>query len=985
MTVFNFFSEHGLVRPEIDAAEAELMAQSLFGFTGTAHELGSQQDRNFRIDAVVGGEVQRYVLKVDNPAFSAPELAAQNGAMEHLAELGMRVPHPVRGLDGKIGQRWHGRVPVTVRLLTYVDGPSLESQPYLAPSVVGGLGRLSGTVAAHLRDFTADGLDRILQWDLRNAQAVIERLSCWVPDEDKRNQLTACADSALARLSTVKSRLRVQTIHGDITDDNVICSLGPDGRRMPEGVIDFGDLGTGWLVAELAVTAASVLHHLPDEPYSVFDAVVAFDEVSPLTDEDIVALWPLIVLRGAVLVVSGEHQVGIDEGNDYAKHRINAEWRVFVAASVVGWDEAEAAIRRALKRPQRIVPETAPITPMIPALTTGDYEVMDCSVTSSALADGLWLEADVEWQLADRALTRTSAAVVPYGQFRLTQTPLRSEREPATLAMFTEIFLRAGAPIVAPVDGVVAQISDDTFVLTAVGGFDVRIGGIVSTLSLGSFVTAGDYLGAARQTRLSTSSDPLGRVSVQKVVKQGLAAPKFVSGIQADAWKQLAPDPALLLGLEPHVAPADASAEFARRSGLMAAAQERYFDRPPQIERGWREFLVDTTGRAYVDMVNNVAAIGHSHPQLTRAVGNQLQLLNTNSRFLYTALADLCERIVELSPDAALDTVLLVNSGSEAVDLAVRLAKIHTGRRGIVALREGYHGWTMASDAISTSAFDNPHAAASRPDWVHIVDAPNSYRGRYQGDGASQKYVADLKRMLNEPGGPGEDLAGFICEPVLGNAGGVVPPQGYLAGVYEHIRARGGLCIADEVQVGYGRLGSDFWGVQQQGVVPDMITMAKAMGNGFPLGAVLTRRSIAASLAQEGNFFSSSGGSPVSCVAGIAVLDVIRDESLQQNARLVGHYLASRLAELAERHPLIGAVHGMGLYMGVELVRDRGTREPATSEAMAICERLLKLGVVTQPTSERQNVLKIKPPMCLTRESAEFFVDMLDEVLTSGW
>jgi 4-aminobutyrate aminotransferase-like enzyme len=220
---------------------------------------------------------------------------------------------------------------------------------------------------------------------------------------------------------------------------------------------------------------------------------------------------------------------------------------------------------------------------------------------------------------------------------------------------------------------------------------------------------------------------------------------------------------------------------------------------------------------------------------------------------------------------------------------------------------------------------------------------------------------------------------------VLGNAGGVVPPAGYLSLVYEQVRARGGLCIADEVQVGYGRLGNHFWGVQQQGVVPDILTIAKAMGNGYPLGAVLTRRDIAESLAREGNFFSSAGGSPVSCVAGLAVLDVIRDESLQQNADAVGRHLAGRLAELAERHPLIGRLHGLGLYQGVELVRDRDTREPATSETAAICERMLELGVIVQPTSERQNVLKIKPPLCLSRESADFFVDRLDEVLQGGW
>ncbi|TFD17936.1 aminotransferase [Cryobacterium sp. TMT1-21] len=988
MSDFDFFSGEGLVRPDITTTDAESMAASLFGVLGTARELGSQQDRNFLItrhDAAPGA--QRYVLKVDNPAFSATELAAQDAVMEYLSARGMRVPRPVHGLNGSIRQHWPAaEATLPVRLLTFIEGPSLEAQGYLAPPVVRALGRLSGTTAMHLRDFAADGLDRTLQWDLRNAKAVIDLLVHWVPEEETRARLSAIADSAAARLAGVVSGLRLQTIHGDITDDNVICRVLPNGHHLPEGVIDFGDLGTGWLVAELAVTTASVLHHVPDNPFAALEAIVAFDEVVPLTDDEIVALWPLIVLRGAVLVASGEQQVRIDEDNDYARHRMDAEWHVFAAASAIGWEEAEAAIRQALGRPSRAgaEPETiAPdrIVPLIPALAGGDCELLDFTVTSPALADGLWQQTDAEGQLARAALTRRRVAVAPYGQFRLTRTQSLSRREPHTFALFTEVFLPAGSELIAPADAVVTAVEvteedDGDSLVLALAGIELRIGGVTSGLTPGAAVAAGETLGV---------SSPAGRVTVQELTRPGLPAPHFAQPSRAAAWARLAPDPARWLGMAPQASVVDPAGELARRAAVMAAAQEKYYEQPPQIERGWRELLIDTRGRSYVDMVNNVAVIGHSHPRFSRAVGDQLRLLNTNSRFLYSALADLCERIVAKSPDPGLDTVLLVNSGSEAVDLALRLARIHTGRGGVVALREGYHGWTMASDAVSTSAFDNPHAVASRPDWVHIIDAPNSYRGRHRGAAAAADYAADLAHLLADPDGPGGDLAAFISEPVLGNAGGVVPPEGYLGLVYEQIRAHGGLCIADEVQVGYGRLGSHFWGSAQQGVVPDIITVAKAMGNGYPLGAVLTRRDIAESLAREGNFFSSAGGSPVSCVAGLAVLDVIRDESLQENADAVGRHLAGRLALLAERHPLIGMVHGMGLYLGVELVRDRDSLEPATSETAAICERMLELGVIVQPTSERQNVLKIKPPLCLSRESADFFVDRLDEVLQDGW
>ena len=329
--------------------------------------------------------------------------------------------------------------------------------------------------------------------------------------------------------------------------------------------------------------------------------------------------------------------------------------------------------------------------------------------------------------------------------------------------------------------------------------------------------------------------------------------------------------------------------------------------------------------------------------------------------------------------------MFLVNSGSEANDLALRLAWAASGARNMLCLLEGYHGWSVASDAVSTSIADNPQALTTRPDWVHPVMAPNTYRGPFRGEGSTAAYVEAVQPVLEKLDRDGKGLAGFICECVYGNAGGIPLPPGYLKDIYAWVRARGGVCIADEVQVGYGRLGHHFWGFEEQGVVPDIITVAKGMGNGHPLGAVITTRAIADALEKEGYFFSSAGGSPVSSVVGMTVLDIMRDEGLQENARSVGDHLKRRLEALGQRFPLVGAVHGMGLYLGLEFVRDRETLAPATAETAAICDRLLQLGVIMQPTGDYLNVLKIKPPLCLSKQSADFFADMLERVLSDGW
>jgi len=416
---------------------------------------------------------------------------------------------------------------------------------------------------------------------------------------------------------------------------------------------------------------------------------------------------------------------------------------------------------------------------------------------------------------------------------------------------------------------------------------------------------------------------------------------------------------------------------------VLAEVQEHYYVDPPRIERGWREYLADVDGRVYLDMVNNVASVGHAHPRVVDAANRQMRLLNTNSRFNYGVIAEFAERVSATLPDE-LDTVFFVNSGSEATDLAIRIAMAATGRPDIVAMREAYHGWTFASDAVSTSIADNPNALATRPEWVHTVDAANAYRGLHRGADAIA-YGPEAVAVIDALAEAGTPPAGFICESYFGNAGGVALPDGYLEQVYAAVRRHGGVAIADEVQVGYGRLGEWFWGFQQQNVVPDVVAVAKSVGAGQPIGIVVTRREIAARYRTQGYFFSSTGGSPVSSAIGIAVLDVIAGEGLQENARVVGAHLKNRLMDLAGTHPIVGTVHGSGLYLGLEFVRDRETLEPATDETAAICDRLLTLGVIMQPTGDYQNVLKIKPPLCVSKESVDYFVDCLDRVLTTGW
>ena len=905
--------------------QAERVA-ALFGLTVRAQPLGSQQDSNFLL--ADGGSVLG-VLKIANPAFSAAEIGAQDAAAAHIA-----AARP----DLRVATVTHGPVmvpvegePAIARVLRFLPGGTLAGAGrYLSPRVVAGLGAVAGQVSLALSSFEHPGLDRVLQWDLRHARRVVDALAGHVRDEELRGRVTAAAAAAWSRVEPLAGRLPWQAVHGDVTDDNVVC-LVERGLRTPDGIIDFGDLTSSWAVGELAVAITSVLRHAGAEPCSVLPAVRAFHGLRPLSAAEAAALWPLVVLRAAVLVVSGEQQAAIDGVNDYVTGALEHERRLFEQAMSVPAEVMTGLILAELGlggEPLR--PPSGRVLDLGP-LDLGRCAVLDLSVGSDAVDEGAWLEPGLEDRLAQALLADGYDAVATrFGEARLTASTVLAGVSPATVA--TGIDLWTAAPVELP-----AQLT-------------VRGDG--------------------------------NRVHVSLPAEGAPEVPPLVRPEYAPGWLSLVADPGPLLGL-PMAAGVPEEDLLRRREASFAAVQEHYYADPPRIERGWRHHLAATGGRVYLDMVNNVAVLGHSHPRVEAAVARQLRRLNTNSRFNYASVVEFSERLAGLLP-APLDTVFMVNSGSEAVDLALRLALVATGHQDVVAVREAYHGWTYASDAVSTSTADNPNALSTRPPWVHAVDAPNSYRGRYRGS-ESVRYSADAVLLIGELAGRGRPPAAFLAEPFYGNAGGMPLPDGYLAAVYAEVRRHGGLAIADEIQVGYGRLGRWFWGFEQQGVVPDVVTVAKATGNGYPLGAVVTSRAIAEQYRDAGYFFSSTGGSPVSSVVGLTVLDVIRDEGLQANAARVGAHLKARLEELAVRHPLIGAVHGSGLYLGVEFVRDRGTLEPATEETMAICDRMLELGVIIQPTGDRMCVLKIKPPLCLDVAGADFFADALDRVLAEGW
>ena len=420
-----------------------------------------------------------------------------------------------------------------------------------------------------------------------------------------------------------------------------------------------------------------------------------------------------------------------------------------------------------------------------------------------------------------------------------------------------------------------------------------------------------------------------------------------------------------------------------KRERNLSKALSLSYENPLHIVRGMGQFLYDENDMAYLDCVNNVCHVGHSHPRVVAALAGQAAALNTNTRYLHENIVRLAGRLSATLP-GPLSVCFFVNSGSEANDLALRLARAYTGQKDMLTLEGAYHGNLSSLVDISPYKFDGKGGAGA-PSWVHKLTLPCDYRGIYRDDDAPvSRYAADAQAAIDAVDAAGRGIAAFISESIIGTGGQVVFPDGYLSAIYARTRAVGGVCIADEVQHGFGRFGTDFWGFQSHGVVPDIVTMGKPFGNGHPLAAVVTTPEIAAAFNNGMEYFNTFGGNPVSSAVGLAVLDVIEQETLQKNALYVGRFLKEGLMELRDRYPLIGDVRGEGLFLGIELVRDRATLEPATAETHRLVEEMRMRQILLSVDGPLHNIVKIKPPMVFSKEDAARLVRELDLVLGSS-
>jgi 4-aminobutyrate aminotransferase-like enzyme/Ser/Thr protein kinase RdoA (MazF antagonist) len=907
-----------------------------------------------------------------------------------------------------------------VRLLTYLHGKPLALVKPHDADLLASLGRFFGTIDQALQDFDHPATHRDFHWDLDNAGRVIQSYLKHIKAPDNRKRVDGLLKRFQAETEPQLHDLRTGVIHNDANDYNVLVE--PEGRwhHTVTGAIDFGDMVYTRIVNEVAIACAYAMLDKADPLAAAGRVVAGYHQAFALTEPELAVLFDLICMRLCMSVCHSANQSRHEPDNEYLRISEKPAWDLLneladIHPRLARYTFRDACGLKPVPRSKTIVKWLKSHSSKFASIVDSNLHdshplVFDLGVGSQMLGgDGAGADTGAvtkkmfeQMQSADAGVGvgRYNEARLVYtaGQFEVQTDEMPESR---TVHLGLDLYMPAGSRIYAPLDGKVHSFNNNrapldygpTIIIehqTGAGDSFYTLYGHLSPDSLnglqaGVSIAKGQPIAQIGDTDVNGGWPPhLHFQIITDMLGEHGNFPGAARPSQRDIWRAISPDPNIILGIPQECFPGAGRSQeeiLALRRQNLGRNLSIAYQNPLKIVRGRGQYLYSEDGLAYLDGINNVCHVGHCHPRVVAAGQLQMPVLNTNTRYLHDNIIEYAQRLLSKFPDP-LSVCYFVCTGSEANELALRLARNHTGCQKIITVDGAYHGNTQALIDISPYKHDGPGGRGT-PSGVHKVRMPDGYRGPHKGSGADvgTRYAEYVRQAVEQVQAGDSGLSAFICESMLGCGGQIVLPDNYLAEAFKHVRGAGGLCIVDEVQVGFGRVGSHLWAFETQNVVPDIVTLGKPIGNGHPLAAVITTPEIADAFANGMEYFNTFGGNPVSCAIGMAVMDVIEDEGLQENAGRAGQRLLDGLKGLMGKYPLIGDVRGLGLYIGVELVVDRSTLEPATEHADYIINRMRDHGILISTDGPLENVLKMKPPIVFSEINADEIVDALDKIL----
>ena len=998
--------------------QAEDIAFQHYGIRGKATKQAGELDANFKI-ATENGD--NFILKISRPSARKDDyFDFQQALLLHLDSRtpNFKFPKIIKTTTGDNDTFIVDDFNQTrkIRLLDWTSGRLWSSVNPQLDDLRYSLGEKCGAITSVLSDFSHDFAKRAFQWDIAQAAWIDNHLELF--DAEQK----ACLVHFIEQFKAFQKpydALRKSVIHNDANDNNIVVN---DNLTAPSvlAVIDYGDAIYTQTINDLAVTLAYAIMDKPDPLSAALPLISGYHRQFPLKEEELSMLYTLIAMRLAISVTKSAINKINEPDNVYLTISEKPAWDLLHKWRTIPSQLAHFSFRKACgftPVPSRKAfddwaeNQAFNLSDLFPTLPASDVFNVDLSIGSLFLGNYSEYQNTTVFTNKMNELQAENPDTLIAGGYLETRPLYATDAfkiegnngfEYRTVHLGVDFWHKENTPVHALFDGEVVDFSYN--------GADKDYGGVIilkhKPLKNLVFYTLYGHL----------SKKSIANLTIGKKIKKGkkiaeLGAPaengnwtphlhfqiildlldykNDFAGVclptAVDVWASICPNPNDLFKHKNLINTEGSSHQdlLTYRKQHLGKSLSISYEKPLKILRGERQYLIDDTGRRYLDTVNNVAHVGHEHPKVVKAGQQQMAVLNTNTRYLHDNIGDFAKELLATLPKE-LSVLHFVNSGSEANELALRMAQAYTHQKDIIALAVGYHGNTNGCIAVSSYKFDGK-GGKGKPENTHIVPLPDSFRGIYQGDKSEtgERYAAHVKEAINQIQSTGRNVSAFLAESIVSCGGQIDLPDNYLSRAYAYVREAGGVCIADEVQVGFGRVGKHFWGFELQNVVPDIVTMGKPMGNGHPLAAVACTEAVAIAFANGMEFFNTFGGNPVSAAIGLETLKVIKADKLQKNALKIGEFLKSALQNLQKVFPIIGDVRGEGLFLGFELVEPN--KIPATAKTAYLANRMKTHGILISVDGPQNNVIKIKPPMCFDEQNARDLMRYLRKILAEDF
>ena len=983
-----------------------------WGVEAKLTKLDGEYDLNF---LAVSSSSQPLILKVMRNNCPDWLVKAQISAMQHVEKVA-NLPSTPKVFLNQSGQSYievadeEGNLRV-VWALKYIPGQCLANLHSKPLNLIEEIGEALGATTNALRGYKNKDLERTFKWNLLQAGWIDDHLIC-IEDKERYKIVKNISENFSRCLPELKSFNR-QVIQNDPNDYNIVVSGDYDKKKSLSGIIDFGDMCISPRICEIAIAGAYIVLETPHPEKSLVALVSGFNRTCPLTTPEIDLIWNLLLMRLAVSVVNST-MLAIEFPNDpYVTVSQKPAWD-FLENNKINQELLKCRLRKACGK--EIVANEERIRSWIYKNRGNFGQVMENSlenaplvslaIENSAIPENPFKLSEKEAkEIGSDATCENEVFLGYYNEPRLIYTApeFRFGRYKAsnrrTVHLGIDIFAPAEVPIFAPMDGEIVAIENRTNVLDYGGMIILKH----KTDDSDIFYSLYGHLNpnfskrhiVGKKIKKGEQFCVLGDISVNggwaphlhfqiALTTNGLENdwPGVADPDDLEFFNAICPNPAPILNLpdeKVNFLPTQKKEIFNKRKENFSGNLRLSYDDPILFFRGWKTHLFDEWGRSYLDAYNNVPHVGHSHPRIRKVASEQLKKLNSNTRYLHPNQSDLAESILSKLPEN-FKVCFFVNSGSEANELAIRLAREYTKARGMITTDHGYFGNTTGAIDLSAYKFNKP-GGVGQPDWLELVEIPDDYRGTYKrGDPrCGEKFASQIGQAVENLKSKNQKLCAFIAETFPSVGGQIITPKGYLDEVYKLIRKQGGLCIADEVQTGLGRLGDYYFGFEYQKVCPDIVVLGKPIGNGHPIGVVATTEKIANSFDNGIEFFSTFGGSTLSCAIAKEVIEIVDQEGLQSNAQEMGIKLKKGLINLQEKYQSIGDVRGMGLFVGIEFIDKTGKEN--TRLCTFVKNRMREYRILVGSEGPKDNVLKIRPPLSIEADDIDMIIETLGIIL----